>query len=387
MILAKPALLAYEVQRQGRQLVDLGTAAGSRPQVDVDQVALAALAGVHAQVRDSARSSAKMRQLGRARLLAARRARSSRAMDPGSGRAAGARQQARRRDQRLARLAEVRELRQAAAARAAAARRRASAASRAGCGASASRTGDARPRGRGTRRPALARRRPARRRTTAVRVAVVHRRSTASAQRRRPAATVASTTPGITCARDVGRQLVGRRARPSSARRNAGAPATSSSARVEPQQLRPTNGAVAPPSRSARRRPRHRSGRPLGHVAPSDLLDVDQERLELRRPRVGVAHERRQRVGEPVGALGRIAVGRDADEAPVDRDADVVDLLAADLSGPSRLVTTAATSSLPRLDDTRTRSPVLMPFSLRQLLGHLDERPPAAARPGAARAG
>src|SRR5262245_39518974 len=52
-------------------------------------------------------------------------------------------------------------------------------------------------------------------------------------------------------------------------------------------------------------------------MAASDLLDVDEERLELRRLRVGVAHERRQRVGEvahPCHAL----------EAPVDRDADRV---------------------------------------------------------------
>src|SRR5207247_8471422 len=32
--------------------------------------------------------------------------------------------------------------------------------------------------------------------------------------------------------------------------------------------------------------------------------------------------------------------------------------------GPSRFVTSAATSSLPRMLDTRTRSPLLMPFSL-----------------------
>src|SRR5512138_1624232 len=51
------------------------------------------------------------------------------------------------------------------------------------------------------------------------------------------------------------------------------------------------------------------------------LLDVDQERLELRRLRVRVRHVRRQVVREVAG-LGH------PDETPVDRYADRVDLLA-----------------------------------------------------------
>src|SRR5512137_963339 len=51
------------------------------------------------------------------------------------------------------------------------------------------------------------------------------------------------------------------------------------------------------------------------------FLDVDQERLELRRLRVRVSDVRRQAVGEVAG-LGH------PDEAPVDRYADRVDLLA-----------------------------------------------------------
>src|SRR5262249_35391669 len=50
-----------------------------------------------------------------------------------------------------------------------------------------------------------------------------------------------------------------------------------------------------------------------------DLLDVDEERLELRRLRVGVADKRRRRVRE-------VAHLRHALEAPVDRDADGVHL-------------------------------------------------------------
>ena len=51
------------------------------------------------------------------------------------------------------------------------------------------------------------------------------------------------------------------------------------------------------------------------------LLDVHEKRLELRRLRVGVAHERRQGVGD-VAVLGQ------PHEAPVDRDADGMHLLA-----------------------------------------------------------
>src|SRR5262245_44962737 len=50
-----------------------------------------------------------------------------------------------------------------------------------------------------------------------------------------------------------------------------------------------------------------------------DLLDVDEERLELWRLRVGITNERRERVGE-------VSRFRHALEAPVDRDADGVRL-------------------------------------------------------------
>src|SRR5262245_63510863 len=50
-----------------------------------------------------------------------------------------------------------------------------------------------------------------------------------------------------------------------------------------------------------------------------DLLDVDEERLELWRLRIGVADERRERVGE-------VTHLRHALEAPVDRNAHGVDL-------------------------------------------------------------
>src|SRR5262245_59750700 len=59
-------------------------------------------------------------------------------------------------------------------------------------------------------------------------------------------------------------------------------------------------------------------------VAPLRLLDVDEERLELRRLRVGVADVRRQRVGQ-VAFFGHPLV------APVDRHAHGVHLLAVDV--------------------------------------------------------
>src|SRR6202162_4196201 len=57
------------------------------------------------------------------------------------------------------------------------------------------------------------------------------------------------------------------------------------------------------------------------------LVDVDEECFELGRARVGVSDERRERVGHPVWRLLRMEIGRDADEAPVDRDPALPDLL------------------------------------------------------------
>src|SRR5246127_2903442 len=59
-------------------------------------------------------------------------------------------------------------------------------------------------------------------------------------------------------------------------------------------------------------------------VLPLDLLDLDQEGLELRRLRVAIADKRRQRVGK----VPRL---REPLEAPVDRNADVVQRLAVHL--------------------------------------------------------
>src|SRR5262245_26448111 len=62
----------------------------------------------------------------------------------------------------------------------------------------------------------------------------------------------------------------------------------------------------------------------LAMVSSSCLLDVHQERLELRRLRVRIADERRERVGQ-VAVLGHPL------EAPVDGYADGVHLLAVDI--------------------------------------------------------
>src|SRR5262249_57306012 len=48
---------------------------------------------------------------------------------------------------------------------------------------------------------------------------------------------------------------------------------------------------------------------------------------ELRRPRVGVADERREGVGDPVTALARVFVGGQPDVTPVNRDPHLVHLL------------------------------------------------------------
>src|SRR3984885_9226843 len=56
-------------------------------------------------------------------------------------------------------------------------------------------------------------------------------------------------------------------------------------------------------------------------VIPLDLLDLDQEGLELRRLRVAIADKRRQCVGKVPGP-------GDSLEAPVDRNAHVVQRLA-----------------------------------------------------------
>src|SRR5712672_2670270 len=59
-------------------------------------------------------------------------------------------------------------------------------------------------------------------------------------------------------------------------------------------------------------------------VIPLQLLDLDEKRFELRRLRVGITDERRQRVGDEAGF-------RKALEAPVDGNADVVQRLAVHL--------------------------------------------------------
>src|SRR5258706_4865939 len=68
-------------------------------------------------------------------------------------------------------------------------------------------------------------------------------------------------------------------------------------------------------------------GPPRRRMPPSDLLQVDEKGFELGRARVRVADERSQRVGGPVPAMTRVVVGRDPDVTPVDRDADLKNLL------------------------------------------------------------
>src|ERR1700730_1129998 len=70
--------------------------------------------------------------------------------------------------------------------------------------------------------------------------------------------------------------------------------------------------------------------RPRLPAPASDLLQVHEEGFELWRIGIGVAHKRRQCVGQPIRALARVGISRNADEAPVDWNADLEDLLAID---------------------------------------------------------
>src|ERR1700724_3885689 len=70
--------------------------------------------------------------------------------------------------------------------------------------------------------------------------------------------------------------------------------------------------------------------RPRLPAPASDLLQVHEEGFELWRIGIGVAHKRRERVGQPVRALARVGISRNADEAPVDGNADLEHLLTVD---------------------------------------------------------
>src|SRR5690349_18297258 len=103
-----------------------------------------------------------------------------------------------------------------------------------------------------------------------------------------------------------------------------------------------------------------------GHALRS-LLDVHEERLELRGLGVGVADERRQGVGE-------VARLREPVEAPVERDADGVDLLARDLQRLDPLRDDRLRDDLAalRADDDPVAAPD--PLLRREDLVELDER-------------
>src|SRR6266852_4705127 len=88
--------------------------------------------------------------------------------------------------------------------------------------------------------------------------------------------------------------------------------------------------AVAPRNRAARRARAHdrgarRTSWSRQRAVSRDLLDVHEERLELRRSRVRVTDKWRERVGEPVLRQLWVPLGGYADEAPVDRYPDLID--------------------------------------------------------------
>src|SRR5207245_4277372 len=91
----------------------------------------------------------------------------------------------------------------------------------------------------------------------------------------------------------------------------------------------PAAGGQSPGGHAARRRvacvPSRRRSR--SKRRPSHLLQVDEERLELGRPGVGVAHEGGQGVGEPVTPLTWVAVRGQSDVATMNRYSDLVNIL------------------------------------------------------------
>src|SRR6185312_4315672 len=104
-------------------------------------------------------------------------------------------------------------------------------------------------------------------------------------------------------------------------------------------------------------------------------LDVHEERLELRRPRSDVADHRRERVREPVLRQLGVLLGGHADEAPVDRDADLEDLLVS-REGDRAETLRDERGDLELAALTRDADAVAVPNALLRgkLLGHLDER-------------
>src|SRR6266508_1589710 len=108
-------------------------------------------------------------------------------------------------------------------------------------------------------------------------------------------------------------------------------------------------------------------GSPTGSPSPSHLLDVDEEGFELGRTRTGVTDERRERVGEPV------LTGVDANETPVDRDANLVDLLPVHLKRPKAFRHDRADLELAPLRRHTHLVTGLDPLLPGELGGHLDE--------------
>src|SRR5579884_4311492 len=102
-----------------------------------------------------------------------------------------------------------------------------------------------------------------------------------------------------------------------------GRPAALHRVSAAPRQTGSARGGASPAA-AATSRPRWP---PARIPRPSELLQIYEERLELWRPRIGVADEWSQRIRKPVLRLLRIQLRRDSDKAPVDRNSDLPDLL------------------------------------------------------------
>src|SRR5437588_70114 len=132
-----------------------------------------------------------------------------------------------------------------------------------------------------------------------------------------------------------------------------------------------TASAPRDPQRGAGVRPIDRWRRP---AIPSHLLDVDQKGFELGRPGVRVPHKRGEHVGQPVLGLLREHLGRDADESPVDGDADLPDLLPAEIQLTQPPGDDRAHLDLAALRSHPHHVPVRDALLLRQAFRQLHER-------------
>src|SRR6266487_7153626 len=90
--------------------------------------------------------------------------------------------------------------------------------------------------------------------------------------------------------------------------------------------------------------------------------------------RIGIADEGGEGVGQPVRALAGVALRRQADESPMDRNPDLKDALAADVDPAQPLGDDRRNFELAALGRHPHAVAALDPLLAGELLGHLHER-------------